>query len=558
MPVPGRSQRSSGTGCRARLASSSFGAVLAVLLAAVLPATGCASSDGAGAGDASGTGGVASEPGRPWAWEAEAWTDALEALADEHPFKQSVYYSPDAVHDAVMLSGEAFYREGRHDVIAMQMKDVEAEWVFGPVYLDVGGAARAVTLEYPPEMGGGSLASMTDITIGDEGIERLTHQRGTWYAERTTWASGTEESRAAAGVADDAAGDYVQAWSTGNEDLIRRIYAYDAIVDDRVRAVTVAGHDAILVLAQESSTPLRQLTLGEMFPASVMSDDPHPDSSTPAVFFDMEPALTGPLTEVWVPVRSKAACPGHWMAALTLNAEHEIVHELRYSALESLRACDAPADLADGWWTGRDLPRAFGERVTGALDTRAGSVEIRNGTPSSDALVQWAFDRFATAGLPAPTVASIRFDPFDARCTSFAGYADWGDGMTSILICFDSTGIGPPRLRPGAETSDDLDEPSTPTRGHLVLHELSHAWLVDHTDRDTREAFVTTMGLDTWNDPETAWSERGVEWAAEVLVWGVEGLERLPINLGSPPCQTITTGYHILTGSEPVTSCPPT
>lgn len=524
------------------------GVVAAVLLAAVLPAPGCASSDG----PASGAG---ADAARPWAWEAEAWTDALEAMRDEHPSEQSIYYSPDAVHDAVMLSGEGYYRQGRHNVLEGQMESVGAEWVFGPVYLEVGGAARAVTLEHPPETGVGSLATMTDITISDDGIERLTHQRGTWYAERTGWASGTDESRAAARVADDVAASYVQAWSTGGDALIRRIYAADATVDDRVRGVSATGRDEVVALAGASAAPLHRPTLAEMFPTSVMRDDPYPDPSTPAVFFDMEPALTGALSEVWVPVRSQAPCPGDRLAALTLNAEHEIVHELRYSTLTSLRACDATTNLADGWWTGRDLPVPFGERVTGTLATRAGPVEIRNGTPSSDALVQWAFDRFAAAGLPAPSVASIRFDPFDERCTSSAGYADWGDGTTSILICFDSSGIGPPRPVAEADASDDPDESSLPTRGHLVLHELSHAWLVDHTDRATRQAFVTAMGLDSWNDSETAWSERGVEWAAEILTWGVKGVALFPVNLGSPPCETMLASYRLLTDSAPPTPC---
>lgn len=496
-------------------------------------------------------------PSQVWAAEADLWMDGLAQAEEERTSAQTVFYAPDAVHDAVMLGDADLHEQGRRNVVQMQMASHMATTTRGSLYLDVDSVARVFTLDYPTWIGpdNGPFASLTHVEITDEGIERMTHLRGTWYVDRESWWKATDEARVAARDADRIASEYMQVWASGDQDAIGRLYTPDAALRDRLRSVSADGHQQIEGLAERSATPIEALTLADTVPASVLASDPFPEPSTAAVFYDMEPDLQGRLSQVWVAIRSEAPCPGASIVSLTLDDEQRVVAERRLPALESLRACDAPADLAAGWWSGRGLPLPFGERVTGSFDTDAGAVEVRNGSPATDALMGWAFDRFATAGLPAPSIASVRFDPLDPRCAGTAGYADWSQGATSILICFDSTGIGPPQSTSDPNAPGE-DVAQTPMRGHLLLHELSHAWLVDHADQATRQAFLAHVCLDDWNSSNQDWADRGVEWAAETLTWGMKGTAVSPANLGSPDCRLLTDGFEILTDTAPLTGCP--
>lgn len=493
--------------------------------------------------------------------EAEVWMDALAVVEDAGTSGQAIFYDEDAVHDFVMVGGPEFYQEGRLDVVEMQMGSAEADLIRGPLFLDVDAVVRVFTLDYPASWGpdnSGPMASLTHLVIGEHGIDRLTHMRGTWYADRSTWWGTTDQGRVAGQLADRIAADYVQVWSTGDPGLVGELYVDGAVVDDRVRRVTAEGRAAVAELAEQSAAPVGLVPLAEMVPASVVDSDPFPEPSTPTVFFDMDPDPRGRLSEVWLPVRSQADCPGAAIVALTVDQQQRVLAERRYPALGSLRACDDPDDLAEGWWTGRDLPLPFGERVTGVFESEAGPVEIRNGSAGTDALVGWAFNRFAMAGLPAPAVSAIRFDPFDERCEDARGYATWTDGITEILICFDSAAIGPPQPVDLDDPAEDAEEARTPPRAHLLLHELGHAWIVSHTDQATRDAVTAHVGASSWNDKRDPWEDRGVEWAAETLAWGLIDPPGTSLNLGNPPCSLMDSTFGILTGTEPLTDDPPT
>jgi len=257
-----------------------------------------------------------------------------------------------------------------------------------------------------------------------------------------------------------------------------------------------------------------------------------------------------------MPVRSLAPCPGATMVVLTVDQKQHVLAERRLPALASLRDCDDPSALAEGWWTGRDLPAPFGERVTGSIESEAGPIEIRNGSPGTDALIGWGLARFAKAGLPAPKVSTVAFDPFDARCDNGRGHATWTEEATDILICFDSASVSPNHPVDLDDSVTDGDESRTPPRARLLLHELAHAWIVTHTDPATRDAVTAHVGASSWNDHRDDWKDRGVEWAAEAIAWGLLDRGRSPINLGSPPCPLMESTFGIITGSEPVNRCP--
>lgn len=79
-----------------------------------------------------------------------------------------------------------------------------------------------------------------------------------------------------------------------------------------------------------------------------------------------------------------------------------------------------------------------------------------------------------------------------------------------------------------------LQKPDPVTVG--ILHELGHAWLLDHADQELHAKVPDSSGRAVWADEGVAWIDRGVEYAAAVLSWGLAdeaiGLERL----GDPPC----------------------
>ncbi len=67
-----------------------------------------------------------------------------------------------------------------------------ADLLRGPLYLDVDAVARVLTLDYPGDC---PVASLTHLSIGDEGIDRITHQAGTWWADRSAWWPATDQAR---------------------------------------------------------------------------------------------------------------------------------------------------------------------------------------------------------------------------------------------------------------------------------------------------------------------------------------------------------------------------
>ena len=85
-----------------------------------------------------------------------------------------------------------------------------------------------------------------------------------------------------------------------------------------------------------------------------------------------------------------------------------------------------------------------------------------------------------------------------------------------------------------------------------MLHELAHAWMLDHLDDATRQRVLGVSGRSVWNDAGVAWVDRGVEYAAETLAWGLS-VEKLPlVRLGRPPCEQLTAVFEVLTGIAPL------
>ena len=85
-----------------------------------------------------------------------------------------------------------------------------------------------------------------------------------------------------------------------------------------------------------------------------------------------------------------------------------------------------------------------------------------------------------------------------------------------------------------------------------LLHEMAHAWLAQHLTTATRTAFLEHASLTTWWDAEVRWHERGVEYAAETLAWGLMDRRLRMVRIGDPTVDHLETGYRLLTGAEPI------
>jgi hypothetical protein len=181
-----------------------------------------------------------------------------------------------------------------------------------------------------------------------------------------------------------------------------------------------------------------------------------------------------------------------------------------------------------------------GARVTGTLQVGTDDVEIRNGKPELQALVAWALDRFVKAGLAVPTPRSIGFSPYERKqCHGYAGLTT-GPGLRHITLCFGEADACPARPCP----------PWAARTRQLVLHELAHTWMSQHLDPQRRQRYLDEVGM-TWWSEGAPWERRGVERAAETLVWALDGRScRLP-RFGSPDPERLTHEFGVLTGRPP-------
>lgn len=334
------------------------------------------------------------------------------------------------------------------------------------------------------------------------------------------------------------------------------MYGAGATLEDSLYRVQVTGREAIVALADpETAAPLRLDRAEDLYPPEVVDPlDPPPDSPAVYVTRDYLRPGSGPAAHLLLLERSVATCPGASAVVLTVDAAGHVIAERRFHALSSVRACASAGDLEPGWWTGRGLPVPIGERVTGRVESGSGSIEIRNGTPELEAFVRWGLGRFAGAGLAPPRVWSITFDPFAPPCSDYSGYTDSSDGFTRIVICADA-GDTAPR---GPEDGDGCTEASCPnfswSRRELLVHELGHAWLITHLDRQARDDFTNYVGA-SWDDEAVPAAQRGVELAASTIAWGLTGLSAERAGLGARTCEAAADGFRLLTGVEPLNGC---
>ena len=74
----------------------------------------------------------------------------------------------------------------------------------------------------------------------------------------------------------------------------------------------------------------------------------------------------------------------------------------------------------------------------------------------------------------------------------------------------------------------------------------------EHTEEAVRERFLELRGLETWNDRDVTWEERGSEQGAEILAWAIgdqaDGIYAPSIPDNEP--ERLAVAYRMLTGTS--------
>ena len=170
--------------------------------------------------------------------------------------------------------------------------------------------------------------------------------------------------------------------------------------------------------------------------------------------------------------------------ALWLDGEGRITREERYHRVDSVRSCLDTQDLPSGWWESLTRPAA---QVTGTVAVAGNEVTVWNGTPEREALLRWALQRFADAGLPAPAPTSVMFLPPVADPWTTYGFEP---GAPDLVL---------PSTAEGCDAEGCQEWPA-PERA-FALTELARRWAASAAALDRLADFAEARGLE--------WAGRG-------------------------------------------------
>lgn len=389
----------------------------------------------------------------------------------------------------------------------------------------------------------GHRTALTQVTwprSGDRGMIASTMEQGRIAGETVFELSASlrrshRASPDVLAVYDGLAGAYAMAWSTRDGDDLARLYTHDAIVRDTISGVEVQGRGDIVSLPTNRWSDVDVVT------------GPAEDAADPSQLvylgprdYAVDPQQAIAVFEVTDGADCRRRVAVHWL----LDGER-IRREHRYQGVASARRC-APGGLPTGWWTDLALPGPSDRIVTGVFVTPGGrSIDIRNGTARLEALLRYGIERFTAADLPEPRIDTVTFEP-SRSCEDHSGRV-LDDGRTrDLFLCMYESDL--------CSGTDPCVTPSLNART-TVLHELGHAWMLDHVEDSRERDLLELTGLTTWDDTDVPWPERGVEYAAEVFAWGLLD-EAIPVvRLGAPPCRELTASFRLLTDSTPLSTC---
>jgi hypothetical protein len=326
---------------------------------------------------------------------------------------------------------------------------------------------------------------------------------------------------------------YAAAWSSTGKAARAPMYAPDATIRNALNGFEARGGEA-------NASPLRPADgVQDMSLESLGHDGA--SSADPALYLDPVSFGEDPHRAIGVYRFLVDGCTIQTAVTWQLDDAGRITGETRYPEVESVRACDRHKG-PEGWWTGLGPPISRDEIVTGVLETPQGqTIEVFNGTGRLMDLIEWSFDRFAAVGMAEPRLDSVTFEP-TRRCEGVGGRVTAGDDAHDLVLCIDEPDLcGQP---------ESCSVPLLAIRS-AMLHEMGHAWLHDNTDAASRNQLLEVSRRSVWSSSDIPWVERGVEYAAEIIAWGLID-ERIELEqLGSPPCGELLEAFGVLTKRPP-------
>jgi hypothetical protein len=502
------------------------------------------------------------EAGASWASEAVPWIQQFLVRVEELGGIGALpFLDPDIVVDVRTLSGHVEVYEGVSRAMAFfdKMRVVPGSsgerLSFGDVYyVDAtgivvpGGYDRSIRPDVSPPILGHMIMF---LEVGPRGIERLEHHpsSASWrQGNFTPWAPRADD-------AERIAATWAAAWSGDDPHLVERLYAHDAVLEDHVTGVDVAGVQTVADRWALSPTTTWEVIERDGTPAVHLWPPKHGADARPLVMLALVRGDVG------------NGCPGEFAVRWEVDTDNRVMRERRLRSVADARRCVSHVELPDGWWTGRAVPGADGsgeeipadcdaaasedlETVTERIVVSEMTIEICNGTPVLAELVMWGLSRFYLADMQLPVVHRVTFTSFSDFCPHVAGRTifdsdrdpETGRPIADVVLCLDSDDV----------YMDERGAEPSPLTRFMVLHELAHAWIMQNLDPAVRDDFVAWLDLPTWNDRAFDWEHRGVEWAASFISWGLMDVPMPLFELDVPPIEQRVDGFLKLTERQPL------
>jgi hypothetical protein len=463
-------------------------------------------------------------PEAEWGAEAEAYFAGIHASWSSGFANLGSFFAPEATIDTHTLTdeGPAPGRTAGVAILANYAGDDFRAVADEPPYLSTDGAIDP------------SRWFDNTFTVPQAPVYEFA---GTSGATRMTWTGSEWSGAAIVGLrpepVDRVVADYLRMWTEPGEPG-PRLYAGGAVLRDTLHEVSLTGSQiSDAAAAGDAPLGLRGASLREI-----------PDGQGPAVYALHNPWVDAqPLDMVvlLLDLPGDDACQPHVGAALWLDDEGRITREERYHRIDSVRACLDTRDLPSGWW--QTLPPRAAQ-VPGTVTVAGHEVSLSNGTPQREALLRWALQRFADAGLPAPAPTSVTFAPPVADPWTTYGFDPYG----SALVL--------PSTAEGCEV-EGCDAWPTAERV-FALTELARLWVANDSMWTRLADLAQAHGLD-WEDFDVPESQPVVDLATAIMTWGLmDQPYDLPDALDGRTCGQIATDFQALTlASTAGAACPP-
>jgi hypothetical protein len=469
-----------------------------------------------------------SGPEAEWGAEAEQYFADILVSWNSGFANLGTFFAPEATIDTHTLTGRQLAvgrTAGVADLREHYQGDVLNARAEEPIYLSADGAIDP-SRHYP--------FGPTGVAVPQAPVYEFA---GTSGATRMTWTGSKQSGQRIMGLRPDPVDrvveDYLRMWTDSGKPT-PEIYAAGAVLRDTLHEVSLTGAQiSDAAAAGRAPLGLRGASLREI-----------PDGEGPAVYALHDPFVADQPLDVVVlllDLPGDGACQPHVGATLWLDAEGRITREERYHRVDSVRSCLDSKNLPSGWWQSLTRPAA---EVTGTVAVAGNEITVWNGTPQREALLRWALQRFAEAGLPAPAPTSVMFLPPVADPWTTYGF-DPGD-----------PGLVLPSTAEGCDAEGCEEWPAPEST--FTLTELARRWVADAASLDRLAGFAEAHGLE-WAGRGAPQSRAAIDLAVATVVWGLmDQPYGLPDTLAERTCEQLATDFQALTqASTTGAACPP-